>query len=130
VSDSLPLSYQIDRDRRLVRVLYRAQPAFLEWAAVMRTIFQESAFCRGFGILLDRRVVHEAPSVPYIRQMVNFIETEGAAAGADRWTLLVASEESFGVGRMAQGWASTEMIGVFTEAGEAEAWLAHEGPPA
>src|SRR5437868_1272505 len=109
-----PLSYQIDSERRVVRVRYHAQPEFLEWAAAMRSIFKEAAFGRGFGILLDRQDITEAASALYIRQMVRFIETEGVAAGTGRWAVLVSNLVSFGVGRMAQGWSSTDTIGVFT----------------
>lgn len=97
-----PLSYTIDRARRLVTILYHRQPTFADWAATMRAILADPRFEPGFRFLSDRRTVPEPPTAAYIRQVSAFLIDHAAQLRNSRLAMVVSNPATYGMARMSE----------------------------
>jgi len=122
-----PLSYEIDENRREVRVTYLNQPSFEEWARTMEAILSDHRYCAGFGFLMDRRNITNPASIAYMQRLVQFVGAHQSQSGAARWALVVSGVASFGMARMAEGLDESESIRAFREIESARSWLASTG---
>ena len=117
--------YRILPVAQLVRIDYLGQPDFAEWAAMMCAIFADPSYEPGFGFLVDRSPVVEAPSIAHIRQVSDFLVEHRVQLRGSRRAVVVSSTASYGMARMLGariGVAGLEQA-VFTDPAEALAWL-------
>jgi len=118
------LEYVVLPHVRMAIVTYHAHPHFDEWRRTMQALLRESAFERGFAVLLDRRPVAEPVSAIDLHQMIRFLDQCHAEGSIRRWAALVGDTTSFGMGRMAEQISAHDgFIRAFRDAAEAEDWL-------
>ncbi len=121
------LTYDIDPAVRLVRCLYRRQPDFTEWRAVMERVLTEIAF-RPVNLLSDRRALVEAAAPTVIRHMADFVLRHRPVFDGGRWAVVVAPAHRAEYGMARMGSALFERAGVrlrpFTDYDAAWNWVA------
>lgn len=122
------LRYSIDKTSRIVTVHYEGKPDFDEWADTIRAVLRDPDHEPGFGFLLERRLVAEAPTAEYIRQAVHFIQAHQTELGGCRWAVAVSGNAPYGMVRMAQALAEgiPFPLQVFTDIEKAKGWLREE----
>jgi len=100
-------------------------PDYDEWREVMNAVLAHPEHQPGFDFLTDRREAEEAPTADYLRRAVGFLDLQRTAIGHCRWALVVTTPAGFGMGRMAEALCgdTTVVVRVFTNFGDAQAWL-------
>jgi hypothetical protein len=131
----MPISYEVDTHRRIVRLLYERDPNFRDWASAMDDATRAPGYEPGFGFLFDRRSVPPATS-EHIRAAVAWIGQHRAQVAGSRWAVVVTDPASYGMTRMGQALAEglPVQLRVFKDVDEAVFWLLQPradggGPP-
>lgn len=130
------LEFSIHPGARLVRITYRADPAFDEFADTVRAIFAHPDFRPGMSVLADRSAIPTPPTTEYVQRVVRFMGEFVPRNQVSRWAQVASGPASFGVARMGGALGAEDQLEyrVFTDVGRAERWLAGEDefgdPPA
>src|SRR5262245_65696868 len=120
----MSLSYSIETDAHLVRLVYSGAVEYDEWVTTMKSVFEDGSYRPGFAFLVDRRLAL-TPTAYFIERAVAFTRRHKSRVAGSRWALVVSNAGTFGMMRLAQ------MLGndlvkdscVFKSLDEAEAWL-------
>lgn len=118
------LQHSIEADARLVRLTYSGLVTFDEWAATMKSVFDDPTYQPGFAFLADRRMAL-TPTTLYVERAVTFIHDRRSRVAGSRLAIVVSNSGSFGMMSLAQMLAKhlVKDICVFKNLREAEHWL-------
>lgn len=130
------LEFSIHPEARLVRITYRADPTFDEFADTVRAILAHPDFRPGMSVLADRSAIPTPPTTEYVQRVVRFMGEFVPRNQVARWAQVAAGPASFGVARMGGALGAEDQVDyrAFTDVARAERWLAGEDefgdPPA
>jgi hypothetical protein len=128
----MPISWDVESDRRLVRLRYAGAVSPTEWRAAIDALVADPRHASGFAWLVDRRAA-DPPSVELAQAIVIHLQHRIDRLGEHfRVALLVnRSSTEFGMARMQA--SLNEVLGVetliFYEEEAAIAWLVEGQPP-
>lgn len=121
----MPIEYEIDQSRRLIRTTCRGEVRFADVIAHFRTLRDHPDLPRNPDVLLDFSELETFPDSEHIRSVALEV---GSLLPAIQWrngALVAPADLAFGIGRMFE--MATEKyfraIMVFRKREEAEAWL-------
>ena len=121
----MPVTYQIDESRGIIRIKADGDVTFEEELAVGRKILNDSRWRPGIKVLFDSRTRTPGESEAGPRMMVDFILKERKKIGQTRFAVLISSITSFKLTSLVSillEKAGIEM-NVFYDEASAEAWL-------
>ena len=124
----MPITYDIDRTRGLVRTSCRGQVTLPEVLAHFDVPQQDPRRPSHLDVLLDLRELTTPPGAPQLRSVASRIgKVSGLSFG--QCAIVVDRDLVFGLSRMFEAFAHAhfEEIQIFREPAAAEAWLAN--PP-
>ena len=121
-----PITYNVDRAKRRVKIVISRMPTFDEFLAFFNRLLADPAFHPGDDILWDREGRKELPGREYVENITRLMRENKHRIGAGRVAFVVSghSPAHFGMGRMAQilsDWG--DRFQVFIELNDAVAWL-------
>ncbi len=124
----MEITWEIDRDRRLVRMRYTGEPDYATWAGVMERIFRHPDYQPGHGFVADL-AESAVPDAAHLQSVRDFFAAHRAEMAGGRWANVVDRPGHYGMTRMAQVLAEglPARLEVFSSVTEAEAW-ARGGP--
>ena len=124
----MPLSYVIDSENSMVRLELSGALQIEEGRRTVEQLLSDSAFGPGLHILSDHSRLSEAATVELVKAIVPLLERIAERLGPFRCAVVVPSDPSFGMGRMAETYAEPTPATVcpFRTGAEAEAWLRDE----
>ena len=125
----MPIEYEIDQSRRLIRTTCRGVVRFEDVVAHFRKLREDPDLPEGPDVLLDFTDLETFPDSEHIRSVALEV---GSLLPAIQWrnaAVAAPADLAFGIGRMFEMATETyfRAIMVFRERDEAEAWLASEG---
>ena len=128
----MPIKYNIDHERGLIRTVCSGYVTFAEVLEHFVNLRADASIPDGLDVLLD---LSEVTSVPGTEQLRNVAAETGKLRTIIRWGLLaiVSSQPLlFAMGRMFEAFAEAyfEEIRVFYRLEDAEAWLGSKHGPA
>jgi hypothetical protein len=125
----VPIEYEIDQTRRLIRTTCRGEVRFPDVIAHFRTLRDHPALPESPDVLLDFTELETFPDSEHLRSVALEV---GSLMPTLKWrncALVAPADLAFGIGRMFE--MATESyfhaIVVFRKREEAEAWLAKGG---
>jgi hypothetical protein len=123
-SAPMPVSYEVDAPRRIVKMRYEHEADLAELVAALSAIFSHPGYQPGFGFLFDRRAV-PASSSGYIRAALSWVQLHKEKVTGCRWAVVVADLANYGMSRMGQtlGEDLPVEFEVFRDMDEATRWL-------
>ena len=117
------IDVQINTPGKFVTVTFRREPGFLEWSALMDSIFDSPSYSEGSSFLIDRRAA-PIPQTKDVQAIMRYVDEKEARGETNGWALVVGDLGSFGMARMAQQLSDFEnTIGVFKNVDDANVWL-------
>ena len=121
----MPISYELDRAARIVRITAHGDVSFPEEKECLDAFLADSTHQPGFRILLDDRERMPAASSAHVKAMASLFELNRQAIGAARLAIVVAKDVSFGLARMFSMLTDNSLVEtrVFRDIDEAEQWL-------
>jgi hypothetical protein len=124
----MPITYDVDARRRLVRLVAEGTPTFDEWRAALDAAAADPRYAAGFDLLYDRRQVPTVPHARAVRRWTMACAAELARVGAGRLAIVAAHPVVYGMMRMASVFAegSGSVVDVFWTEEEALRWLGHD----
>lgn len=122
------VTYELDRQHRLVRIRMRGNVLSQDLLAVTGAMRQDPALDPAWGVLVDTREVTEPPRYSEMQQLV-VIARRSPMSAASRRAFLVNSSVLFGAARMASTLANEfgRRYQVYREEADALRWI--EGAP-
>jgi hypothetical protein len=123
------LSYSIDPDAGLVRLVFRGAASFEEWQRTMEAVRADPAYRPGASFLVDRHF-DEPASPDFAVRWIRFLWLHVGELAGSRFAIVTLDPRSYGVARAqkALGFDLPISIEIFTELEKAERWLRSEGP--
>lgn len=122
----MPVTCTVSEDAPRVVMTFFDPYTVEEWRDCMQAIVQHPRLCGPFTILVDRRS-SAPPTVTFVQQMIDFLESHAARLADVRAAVLVADDAGFGMARMmslrTEGPAPRFQIQAFRDILEAERWL-------
>lgn len=116
--------FTIYEDVPIARVNIGADLSQDAWFELMNSLFSDSRYRKGLGIMVDRRLA-PLPQKKDLHAITRFVDQKEATGETCGWALVVADLGSYGMGRIAQQLSESEKsLGVFWDIPEALAWLA------
>ncbi len=125
----VPLTVRLDRPACIVRLVASGE---LTSAEIRESLDQAIALVgaeRGWRVLSDHRLLTAPATTAQIKLTVSDLHEFGQCFHGTRWAVITAGAASFGMIRMLGALAASVPITVraFTDADEAERWLAADG---
>lgn len=122
----MPISYEVDADRRRVVVTFTDPYTLEEWKEVALSLIRHPDLQGPFTTLVDRRE-SAAPTPAFVDGMLDFLVPWASRLSGVRAAVLVADNVNFGTARMvgmrAEVRAPQFQVRVFRDPAEADRWL-------
>ena len=119
----MPITHELDRERRLVRAVVRGDFTADD---MLRTVSDaaRAAGEPGWNVLSDHREIGEPATREQLEQLVGHLAVQRRWFHGSRWAVVVARPASYGMMRMLQVLAERVpmTVRVFVDADRAERW--------
>lgn len=130
----MALTYEIDPQHRVIRLLRTHHPSFLEWRGFVESVLTDPAFEPGLAILDDRREDRVAPPRAEVEAVAAWIRANADRLGSVKWAIVLdaSAKAAYGMARAAEFLADNSGIKwrVFTSYEDATAWATKVEPAA
>jgi len=128
----MPITYEIDKARGVIRTRCVGHVVFAEVAEHFRTLFLDPACPERLDVLLDLSEMTSVPGVEQLKAVPGEIGRIRDRVRFEACAIVATSDLLFGLTRMFEVFAEEQFrtTCVFRDASEAEAWLIAQQMPA
>lgn len=120
----MSVSIDIREQDRQVHLVVGPEADYPSWERALEEVIAHGAYAPDFSFLVDTTGA-PPPGTPCIRRAVTHLRARTPRLSGSRWAVVVSSPATYGMMRMAQGLAGSDLpdLEIFGSEGDARVWL-------